>query len=259
MKTSSILFISTIMMLTLTLVFQITLKDAEISYDNKPLNSLSKFWMDRYDIHVQQSFAKPIKYLKIAGNDQESHTYITIKENKQPGLFSSTPLSFTHELHGDTLILRPIAGAYSAIEIKQPRSTALELLTLARGDATINGFREDELTLHVSEGSTLLVGSAYARSNERNRIGKLHLYVKNSSTVSLDKFMSNTVEANLENGILKYTAGVEVDTMQVNLKGRSTVLAQQAEVVNQVKNLFISGNQTYFKKERVGKNVGIIR
>ncbi|MBD1427179.1 hypothetical protein [Sphingobacterium arenae] len=254
MKTSHILFASTILMATLSAIFHTTIGNAKMTHENQPVNTLSAWWMNQYDLKVTHELPQSVKYLKVIGNNRASQTHLYIQKTEQPSLFSMSPQNFTHEIKNDTLFIYA-TDSYNSIYLRQ--QTPIEQITLREGNASIVGINQENLTVDVQRGSRLTLGNNWYNRKKTDTIAHLDLQASDRSNVNLHKLKIKTATVKLKNAVLNYDATVEADSFMVALTERSTVISQNRDVINQVNHLIVSGNEQYFQKKFAGKNVTV--
>lgn len=253
MKTSNILFSAAIITAILSIRFSDSWGGVQMTTDNKPVNTTSNLWLKIYDLKITQELPKPVKHLKFLGNG--NRISLSIEENEDPRLFSRTPQAFTYAIHADTLVIDVIHD-YAFIVLKQ--AVPVEQITLHQVRLDASGFNQEELSVNVQKESHLSIASDWRDQEKTRNITYLDIYATDRSSVNLGRLKVNTASATIENSVLNYDPNIKVDSLFATLHGRSTVLSNDRHVVNEVKNIIISGNKQYFKKEFAGKGVRIM-
>lgn len=253
MKTSNILFIVAIITAILSIRFSDSWGRVQMTTDNKPVNTTSNLWSKIYDLKITQKLPKPVKHLKFLGNG--NRISLGIEENEDSKLFSQTPQAFTYAIHADTLVI-DVLHDYAFIVLKQ--AIPVEQIALHQVRVDVNGFNQEKLSVDAQKESHFSIASGWGDQEKTQNITYLDIYATERSSVNLGRLKVNTASATIENSVLNYDPNIKVDSLFVTLDGRSTVLSNDRHVVNEVKNIIISGNKQYFKKEFAGKDVRIM-
>lgn len=252
MKTSNILFSAAIITAILSIRFADSWGQVRMTTDNKPVNTTSNLWLKIYDLKITQKLPKPVKHLKFLGNG--NRVSLNIEEKEDSELFSQTPQAFTYAIHADTLVI-DVVHDYAYIMLKQ--AIPVEQITLHQVRLDANGFNQEELSVNAQKESHFSIVQNWRDLKNSQNIGYLDLCATECSSINLKKLKVNTASAVIENSVLNYNPDINIDSLSVTLRGRSTVSSNNRHVVNEVKNLIVSGDKQYFKREFAGKDVDV--
>ncbi len=261
MKTSNILLsIAAILVLIWlnipALTGKITLTDK-----GTPVNGLSKFWQDKYDIALHREIQNTMKHIKIIGDtDHYSRIYLNLypisdstkaRPNK---LFSESPQNFSYKTVKDTLILT--VKGYANINIHH-REEISSITGVNNCYLTLGKLQQRDVDISADNKST--VRFYPGQSDKRFHMNNMTVKASNGSKIELIDLKADKISAQIMNGLLEYDSSVSIDTLNIKLAGKSSVrtLSEENATVG-LKNLIISGDKTYFKPDFVGKGVTVV-
>ncbi|RZF58122.1 hypothetical protein [Sphingobacterium corticibacterium] len=250
MKTSNILFILAIATAILGIRSTESLYTVTMTADNQPVNMISSLWLKMYDLKVTQELPTPVKHIKIRGNG--NRVFLDFQEQEESSLFSRDPQAFTYSIDFDTLVI-DVLHDYTNIVLKQP--TPVEQITIYQATVDANGFNQEKLAINAHDESHFFA-NRYNRKQIDN-ITHLDICATDRSLVNLEALKAKTASVTMRHAVLHYSPNAKIDSLFVTLYGRSSVSSNNKDVVNEINNLIVSGNEQYFQKKFAGKNVTV--
>ncbi len=248
MKTSHILFAIALFMGILATFYIELIGNIKMTTENKPTNSISAFWLRFYDIKVTQEFSKPIRYVKVTGGkDKDLYLNIQKAPADKSSLYSSNPQNFIYQIVNDSLLIH-IESRFANITLHQ--NVPLASIEARQVNVCLNNIIQDQLHIVAIDNAHFYVSKPFERSDQRDSIGELTVHAANASNVWLDNLIVNNSNTVMNDAVLNYTSSTQMDSLTVQLHGRSTVTSNFNE--SRIASIRISGNKEYFKKEFLG-------
>lgn len=229
----------------------------KIGPDNKPVDFLSRFWFDQSDQPSHQHSLPKFRHIELDGGGRNFS--LTLNKNKSYAseAFSDTYKNLSVAVKNDTLFITSLnkRGNYITLDIGHQ----LSHLTVKHADVNVIIAQElvDNMHLNVL-GQSEFVFNHFTREEAdtlQKVIPKLTVVVSEQSKAYLLDSYIGQLDVDLQEGLLRYSPKLKVDTMNVKLAGKSAVSSTQFDDNNQVHVLNVSGDKDYFRKELIGQNV----
>lgn len=254
MKTSHILFVIALFMGASATFYTGFIGNIKMTTVNKPINSISTFWLKCYDIKVTQDLPHPIKHIKVTGgNDKNLYLKFQKNQTEESTLFSVDPQNFSYEVVGDSLLIQ-IKSSYANITLQQ--NAPIASIEAQEVSVNLNSIVQEKLHIAATDKGRFSLSYPFQRNEQQDSIGKLTIRAANAANVFLDNVAINTSNALMDDAVLHYTPSTQMDSLAVHLQGRSSVTNDFNE--SRIAGIHISGNKKYFKKELLGKDAPVI-
>ncbi len=258
MKTSYIVFASTVALLLLVVGMPQLLGLIKLDKNDKPMDFMSEFWAEHFSKDRGSHDLANFHHIQLEGK-AESVTMDVIKSKTGVAkVWVPSQKNVKFEVKNDTLYVKSLNRKnykYISLEVTQPLQQVLFK------DVNIHAsFAEDlmnDMHIRVVEGSdfSLMPINRLEGDTALRVVPKVQISVSGKSRAFLANYHIGQIRANLQEGLLRYSHNLHVDTINVKLAGKSAVSSTHANEVNKVGLLRISGDKDYFRQDNIGQDV----
>ncbi|PVH25769.1 hypothetical protein [Sphingobacterium corticibacter] len=257
MKTSHILFASTLALLLLVACVPQLVGLIKYNHENKPADFMSRFWAEHFNRDQGEKVLERFHYIHVDGQDKRISLHVNKSQSDTVKAWNVSTKDLKMEVKNDTLYLKQLNkdGFYLILDVPNPiRDLTVNQSKLS---ASIAEDLMNDMQLNILGGSDLTLGPPYRGEEDtiQRVIPNLRFVISGKSRAFIDNYSVEQVNANLQDGLLRYSQNLKVDTMTVKLVGKSNVSSIRYDENNQIGLLNVSGDQKYFRKEFVGQNV----
>lgn len=262
MKKSHILFASTLTLLLAVACIPQLVGLIKYDHENKPADFMSRFWAENFSRDNGEMILEDFHYIHIEGQGQlegQKQTFFVVKKSQSDTAkaWHVSPRSVKMEVKNDTLYMKLLSQYGNYFELGVPNS--IHQLTVNQAKLSA-GFEEDlvnDMQLNILGGSDFSFSPPYRDEGDtiQRVIPNLRFSISGKSRVFVGEYYVEGLHADLQDGLLRYSHNLKVDTMDVKLTGKSSVSSIGRNENNQIGLLNVSGNKEYFRKEFVGQNV----
>ncbi|SFS93375.1 hypothetical protein [Sphingobacterium wenxiniae] len=253
MKKSIILFIAATGIAVSLYLFPSLYGNVIMKDNNQPADGLSKLWIGKRDLRPVKPLDSEITIVKIIGNSHD--LFLNVGQADSSTLNSREVNRYRYYIHQDTLFIEMKGNGNLFVETKDKIKEFIiqntNLRVVCQGEYPA-------LKIALDQQTRANITSSEAFKGAFVTIDSLDIKAADESVINLAAIKAHQIKAQIDNAEMNYDSSLHVDTMVVALNGRSTVKSSNHTEEQKVKNLTISGNQQYFKKEFAGKGVQII-
>ncbi|MHC8948045.1 hypothetical protein [Sphingobacterium hungaricum] len=249
MKKSNIYFSIAILIMLAFAFFPPLLGNIRIKERDVPADFLSAYWIKTFDYKTSSKLPDNIQFIRVEGN--ENYVQLNVNRSDSTVLNSPRPDQYEFEVKNDTLILKTFKKDMTFyIQSKQE----IKSVDIRNTYAYLNVPNQDSLIILGEDKSKIDMSH---NDNDTSKFSKIFVKLKSESRLYFRNVKSEKIDIVLENSVFNYDSKLNVDSVSVNLVGKSTVKSQNSDEVQHVKNLRISGDKTYFKNEFAGNGVNV--
>lgn len=279
MKRSNIILLLSLAITILQLIFPSAVGFVSMDKEGKPADFMSKFWMDMYPDRISYTAGHTINHIQIVGN-KDATISLEIKKGPKQDLNSHDFQNFTYELEKDTLKIRLKKGN-TYLHLEQPSAiqsisctdqTDLKLIPIQPNDSIqqLSIILQDASRLKMGEYTKTFKNGSQTGSEGWVSIKNLQLNLFNKSVADLATLRSDQCIANLNDSYLSCERLSYIDSLQIQLSGKSTIKNTPFDIIPQdpeniiessatanIKHLIVSGDMSYFNKRFIHPNTQI--
>ncbi|MFD2599156.1 hypothetical protein ACFSQ3_09335 [Sphingobacterium corticis] len=231
----------------------------KLNAERKPIDPLSKFWYKHSDQEESIDIAEQFSHVKVEAKETRIHVSLIDSESGSTSISPIIRNSVKHNVHNDTLFLKLLdkKANYLGLNIAKP----LQSLTIlnAEGSATFEPQLVENMKLNIGGQSEFSLNMPHRADNDTllTLIPNLAISVSDKSKLYLSQYYIGKLDVNLQNGLLRYAPNLKVDTMNVQLVGKSALSSTEPGNINQVNVLNVAGKSDFFRRDMIGQDVKI--
>lgn len=257
MKKSNILFASILALLLVVACVPQIVGLIKYNHENKPADFMSRFWAEHFNRDQGETILDRFHYIHVDGKDKRISLHVNKGQSDTVKAWNVSTKEVKMEVKNDTLFLKPLNkdGFYLVLDVPN----AIRQLTVNQSKLSTS-FAEDlmnDMQLNILGGSDFTLGPPYRGEEDsiQRVIPNLRFAISGKSRAFVDNYYVEQLNVDLQDGLLRYSQNLKVDTMTVRLAGKSSVSSIRGDENNQIGLLQVSGDQKYFRKEFIGQNV----